>query len=97
MKITILSVLVRYAVMAALDMGGMLAVLAAWSFCMGLAISYAIAAQRPDILIWMRDHTFALVLCGVIVTLVNVATWYAAWSRRVSRAAADHLLNRGEV
>lgn len=92
MKIKILSVLVRYAVMAVLDMGGMLVVLAAWSFCMGLAISSAIAADRPDALLWMREHLFALVICGVIVALVNIALWYGDWSRRVARRAASRLL-----
>lgn len=88
----ILLVLVRYAVLAALDFFGMLAILAAWSFCMGLAISAAIAADRPDALLWMREHLLALVMCGVIVALINVATWYADWSRGVARRAANRLL-----
>ncbi len=97
MKNKVLSVFVRYAVMAVLDMGGMLAVLAAWSFCMGLAISAAVAANRPDALLWMRDHTFALVVCGVIVALVNIALWYGDWSRGVARRAAARLLPTREA
>jgi hypothetical protein len=97
MRNKILSVLVRYAVMAALDFVVMLAMLTAWSIAMGVAISAAIAANRPDILIWMRDHTAALVLCGVIVALVNIAMWYRDWSRGVARRAASRFLASQEA
>ena len=97
MKIKVLSVLVRYAVLAALDILGMAAVMTAWSICMGLAISGAIAAERPAALEWMRDHTFALALCGVIVALINFATWYRDWSRGLARRAASRLLPSQEA
>lgn len=90
-------VLVRYSVNAALDIGGMMLMLSLLSACMMCAVAYAIAAQRPEIIVWLRDHTLALVLCTAIVALVNVSLWYAAWSRRVSRAAADRLTRRGEA
>lgn len=97
MKIKILSVLVRYMVTAALDIGGMMLMLSLLSASMMCAVAYAIATQQPEIILWLRDHTLALVLCAIIVALVNVSLWYATWSRRVSRAAADRLIRRREA
>lgn len=91
MKHRILAVLVRYVVTAALDVIAILTVVAILSAGLSALAAYAIAMQRPDMIEWLRAHTGALVLCAIIVALVNVALWYAAWSRRVARAAADRL------